>query len=216
MRPIFDTEADVPAQDKADYIEHEGKFHYVNDVKAVTEAAKFQTAVNEKKEQKRQKDEAIRERDDLKRQLEGKETGVDETKRAAWVKPVEDRAIAAEARAEKAESDLKTERVQARSLVLLDGLMIPERFQELERDYYVSFFDWDATANKLVVLDAPKGNPTATKPEDFAKIGFKKLKEHCYKADVGDGSADIVTNPLTGTPATPAATRHASEIRTAF
>jgi hypothetical protein len=95
--PVYDTQDLVPADQRDDYVEHEGKWHPKVVVDLETERQKRTALLDEKKKEKERREAAERERDELKRTKEAADSGVTEAAlkkirddEAAARKPIED------------------------------------------------------------------------------------------------------------------------------
>lgn len=187
MLPVYDSQDAVPQDQREDYVEHEGKWHPKVSIDLAAETRKRAKLLSEKKEAERLKQEAERERDELKQQIEAKSQGVTdeqlkkiEAAVEAKIKPKDERIAELEARLQKVTFEDK-----GRALLLAAGVMsdrIKSAWKDA-RDYLSPTEEGDG----FVVKDED-GNLTGEKVEEFVKRTFRASHPFYYGGPGSTGS----------------------------
>lgn len=214
--PTYKKLEDIPEAFRGEYEEREGEFHAKADGELATEKRKRAALLDEKKAEEKKRQDAEKERDDLKRTADAKAKGISEEElqkirdaEALARKPLE--AELEQAKAENRKLKL-TDRVQALALkygVMQDRLKQAMKILDPRTDL--------SDAGGIVVLDE-EGKVTTETIDNFLEKTFKKESPWFYKGTGAKGSVDANSTAETEVPEAKQATAaaQAATVRGSF
>lgn len=198
--PIFKTAEEVPEAFRGEYEERDGEWKPKPDDTIKTERQKRARLLDEKKEEERRRIEAEKERDDLKREIESKKSGVSDDVIERLRKEDEDKRkpILTENETLKAENRKLKRDDKLNALALKHGIMgdrLEDAMLALERRVDLS------DGGNLIIRDR-EGQVTTEAVDDFLSKTFRTEKPWLYggtgSSGSGAGGSDNGGAPVTG------------------